>query len=146
HHPMFTNGNHGGYFALEKHLYPIQKKIPMPILWSIVVQVRSQGGVSVQDRYNEIYSNLMDRLQALVKNNKRLVFVSGHDHNMQYIEKDGLFQIVSGAGAKESYAAIGENGLFSTGQQGFAVLDVFEDGSSWVRFYGVGEGLQPELL
>ncbi|WGF92234.1 metallophosphoesterase [Aequorivita marisscotiae] len=146
HHPMFTNGNHGGYFALEKHLYPLQKKIPMPVLASLVVQVRSQGGVSVQDRYNELYNNLMNRLQELVKNNKRLVFVSGHDHNMQYIEKDGLRQIVSGAGAKESYAAIGKDGLFSTGAQGFAVLDVFDDGSSWVRYFVKGENYTPKLL
>jgi hypothetical protein len=146
HHPMFTNGNHGGYFALEKHLYPTQKKIPLPILSSLIVQVRSQGGVSVQDRYNELYNNLMTRLQQLVKNNKRLVFVSGHDHNLQYIEKEGFHQIVSGAGSKESYAATGEDGFFSTGKQGFAVLDVFDDGSSWVRYYVKGENYKPELL
>jgi hypothetical protein len=146
HHPMFTNGNHGGYFALEKHLYPTQKKIPLPILSSLIVQVRSQGGVSVQDRYNELYNNLMTRLQQLVKNNKRLVFVSGHDHNLQYIEKEGFHQIVSGAGSKESYAATGEDGFFSTGKQGFAVLDVFDDGSSWVRYYVKGENYMPELL
>lgn len=146
HHPMFTNGNHGGYFALEKHLYPFQKKIPMPILSSLIVQVRSQGGVSVQDRYNELYNNLMDRLKELVKDNKQLVFVSGHDHNLQYIEKDGLRQIVSGAGSKESYAATGQDGFFSTGAQGFAVLDVFEDGSSWVRYFVDGENNKPKLL
>lgn len=146
HHPMFTNGNHGGYFALEKHLYPFQKKIPLPILSSLVVQIRSQGGVSVQDRYNELYNNLMNRLQKLAKNNKRLVFVSGHDHNLQYIEKDGFSQIVSGAGSKESYAATGNDGFFSTGAQGFAVLDVFEDGSSWVRYYVKGKNFEPELI
>ena len=146
HHPMFTNGNHGGYFALEKHLYPTQKKIPLPILSSLVVQVRSQGGVSVQDRYNELYNNLMNKLQELVKNNKQLVFVSGHDHNLQYIEKDGFHQIVSGAGSKESYAATGEDGFFSTGEQGFAVLDVFEDGSSWVRYFVAGAEERPELI
>ncbi len=146
HHPMFTNGNHGGYFALEKHLYPTQKKIPLPILSSLIVQVRSQGGVSVQDRYNELYNNLMTRLQELAKNNKRLVFVSGHDHNLQYIEKEGFYQIVSGAGSKESYAATGEDGFFSTGKQGFAVLDVFDDGSSWVRYFVKGENYTPELL
>lgn len=146
HHPMFTNGNHGGYFSLEKHLYPFQKKIPLPLLSSLVVQVRSQGGVSVQDRYNELYNNLMNRLQELVKNNKRLVFVSGHDHNLQYIEKDGLRQIVSGAGSKESYAATGKDGFFSTGAQGFAVLDVFEDGSSWVRYFVKGENFQPKMI
>ncbi|HLW33855.1 MAG TPA: metallophosphoesterase [Aequorivita sp.] len=146
HHPMFSNGNHGGYFALEKHLYPFQEKIPLPILSSLVVQIRSQGGVSVQDRYNELYNNLMDRLQQLAKNNKRLILASGHDHNLQYIEKDGFKQIVSGAGSKESYAATGEDGFFSTGAQGFAVLDVFEDGSSWVRYFVAGENLKPELI
>ena len=146
HHPMFTNGNHGGYFALEKHLYPFQKKIPLPILSSLVVQIRSQGGVSVQDRYNELYNNLMNKLQKLAKNNHRLVFVSGHDHNLQYIEKDGFNQIVSGAGSKESYAATGKDGFFSTGSQGFAVLDVFEDGSSWVRYFVKGENFTPQLI
>src|SRR5690554_2886407 len=146
HHPMFTNGNHGGYFALEKHLYPFQKKIPMPVLASLVVQIRSQGGVSVQDRFNELYNNFMVKLQELAKNNKRLVFASGHDHNLQYIEKDGFRQIVSGSGSKESYAAIGDDGYFSTGAQGFAVLDVFKDGSSWVRYFVVGENMQPELI
>lgn len=146
HHPMFTNGNHGGYFALEKHLYPFQKKIPLPVLSSLVVQVRSQGGVSVQDRYNELYNNLMNRLQELVKNNKSVIFASGHDHNLQYIERNGLRQIVSGSGSKESYAAIGQDGFFSTGAQGFAVLDVFEDGSSWVRYFVKDENFQPKMI
>lgn len=146
HHPMYSNGNHGGYFALAKHLYPLQKRIPMPILSSLVVQIRSQGGVSVQDRYNELYNNFMVRLQEMARDNKRLVFVSGHDHNLQYIERDGFRQIVSGAGSKESYAATGQDGYFSTGEQGFAVLDVFKDGSSWVRYFISGENLKPELI
>lgn len=146
HHPMFTNGTHGGYFALEKHLYPFQKKIPMPVLASLVVQIRSQGGVSVQDRYNELYNNFMNELQKMVQNHERLVFVSGHDHNLQYIEKNGLKQIVSGAGSKESYAAVGETGYFSTGMQGFAVLDIFKDGSSSVAYYVADENLEPKLI
>lgn len=146
HHPMFTNGNHGGHFALEKHLFPLQEKIPMPVLASLVVQIRSQGGVSVQDRYNALYNDFMIELQALAVHNKRLVFVSGHDHNLQYIERDGFSQIVSGAGSKESYAATGDDGFFSTGQQGFAVLDVFDDGSSWVRYFVSGENLEPEMI
>ena len=146
HHPMFSNGNHGGYFALDKHLYPLQKKIPMPVLASLVVQIRSQGGVSVQDRYNELYNNFMLRLQEMARDLPRLVLVSGHDHALQYIERDGFKQIVSGAGAKESYAATGEDGYFSTGALGFAVLDVFKDGSSWVRTFVAGEDGKPELL
>ncbi len=146
HHPIFTNGTHGGYFSLQKHLYPLQQKIPMPVLASLVVQIRSQGGVSVQDRYNELYNNFMNEVEALAKNNERIVFASGHEHNLQYIEKNGLKQIVSGAGSKESFAAIGETGFFSTGMMGFAVLDVLKDGSSWVRFFVADEKLEPKLM
>jgi len=135
HHPMFTNGTHGGYFALNKHLYPTQRNLPLPILSSLVVQIRAQGGVSVQDRYNELYNNLMNKLGALAKNSDRIVFASGHEHNLQYIEQNGLKQIVSGSGAKEGGVSLGKDGIFATGAQGFAVLDVFKDGSSWVRYY-----------
>ncbi len=146
HHPMFTNGTHGGYYALKKHLYPTQKKLPLPGLASLVAQVRAQGGVSVQDRYNELYNKFMIRLSEIAKEHGRIVFTSGHEHTLQHIENEGLIQIVSGSGAKESYAALGENGLFSYGGQGFAVLNVFTDGSSYVRYYGVDTALNPKLL
>jgi len=146
HHPMLTNGTHGGYFGAKKHLFPTQKKIPLPVLSSLVAQIRSQGGVSVQDRYNELYNKLMNRLADITKKNDRLVFASGHEHTLQHIEKDGLIQILSGSGSKAGFAALGNDGLFSYGGQGFAVFDVFTDGSSWVRYYGVGENYEPKLM
>lgn len=146
HHPMFSYGTHGGNYALKKHLYPLQKKIPMPGLASLVAQIRSQGGVSVQDRYNELYNELMKKLAVITKKSDRLVFASGHEHTMHHIENDGLIQIQTGNGAKSSFASLGRFGEFSYGGQGFAVMDVFTDGSSWVRYYGVGDDYAPLLL
>ncbi|WP_203296306.1 metallophosphoesterase [Luteirhabdus pelagi] len=147
HHPMFTNGSHGGYFSLEKHLYPTQSKFPLPILASLVAQIRAQGGVSVQDRYNELTNKLMNRLAPLAEKHGKVVIASGHEHTLQYHETDaGLIQIVSGSGAKDSFAALGQHGLFSYGGQGFAVLDLFDDGSSYVRFYGDDGQKKPKLL
>jgi len=146
HHPMFTNGTHGGYFALNKHVYPTQGNLPLPILSSLVVQIRSQGGVSVQDRYNELYNNLMNRLAAIAKKSDRIVFASGHEHTQQYIEQNGLKQIVTGSGSKGGGASLGKEGLFATGKQGFAVVNIFTDGSSWVRFYGAGKDYEPKIL
>ncbi len=146
HHPMYTNGTHGGYDALKKHLYPLKKKIPMPILASLAVQARAQGGVSVQDRFNERYSKLMTRLGNIAREHPRLVFASGHEHSLHHIEKDGLVQIQSGSGSKESAGALGQAGLFSYGGHGFAVMTVFKDGSTWVRYFGVAEGKKPILL
>ena len=30
HHPLQTNGSHGGQFSLEKQLFPLEQKIPLP--------------------------------------------------------------------------------------------------------------------
>jgi len=145
HHPMYTNGSHGGQFGIEKHLYPIQKKIPMPGFASLVVQIRSQGGVSIQDRYNELYNDLMDRLETLATENGNIIFVSGHEHTMQYIDNGNVKQIVSGSGSKASFANLKNHGVFSYGLQGFAVFTVFKDGSSWVQIFG-SENNKPHIL
>lgn len=145
HHPMYTNGIHGGKFALNKHLYPTQSGIPIPILSSLVTQIRTQGGVSIQDRYNELYNDLMKRVETLATESGNIVFVSGHEHTLQYIETEYIKQIVSGSGSKESYVALSDNGHFSSGEQGFAVYTVFKDGGSWVQFYGAKDGV-PNLL
>ncbi len=147
HHPMYTNGVHGGKFALDKHLYPSQQKLPLPILASLVTQVRTQGGVSKQDRFNEKYNELMKRLRAISKDVKKSIFVSGHEHGLQYIEHEEVKQIVSGSGSKSSYAFLGADGLFSSDYEGFARLDIFEDGSSFVRYYGTNQETgEPELF
>ena len=145
HHPMYTNGTHGGAFAIEKHLFPFQSKIPLPGFASLVTQVRGQGGVSIQDKVNKRYTELMDRLATLSYDTNKVIFVSGHEHSLQYIEHDGIKQIVSGAGAKKSAARLRNDGLFAYGGQGFAVLDVYEDGASEVRYYSAKNGT-PELL
>ena len=140
HHPMYTNGIHGGKYGVRKQLYPTQGSVPLPVLASLVTQIRSQGGVSIQDRYNKQYNELMQRISVLAKDTDKVIFASGHEHSIQYIEHDGIKQIVSGAGAKNSAAALGDDGLFSYGGQGFAVLDIYEDESSSVRFYAANEG------
>ncbi|MBU3821084.1 metallophosphoesterase [Flavobacteriaceae bacterium XHP0103] len=146
HHPMYTNGTHGGHFAASKHLFPFQKKIPLPVLGSLITQIRTQGGVSVQDRYNERYNELMRRLETIAFDANNVVFVSGHEHNLQYIESNAIRQIVSGSGSKESPVTIDRNGLFSYGKQGFAELIVYKDGSSWVKMYGVENGKAKRLF
>ena len=145
HHPMYTNGTHGGFYDASKHLYPTQKKIPLPVISSLLTQVRSQGGVSIQDRYNERYNELMNRIETMALEYDNIVFASGHEHSLQYIENNGIKQIVSGSGAKKSAAALSKNGLFSVGQQGFAQLSIYKDGSTWVSIY-VSELGEPKLM
>ncbi len=136
HHPMYTNGIHGGKHSVKNHIFPTKSKIPLPIIGSLITQIRSQGGVTRQDRYNKQYNKLMKRLSTIARDHDRIIFASGHEHSLQYIDNDGLKQIVSGSGSKVSAASLGNDGLFSYPGQGIAVLDVYTDGSSNVRFYG----------
>jgi len=145
HHPMYTNGTHGGFYDASKHLYPTQGNIPLPILASLLTQVRTQGGVSIQDRFNERYNELMNRIETMALEYNNIVFASGHEHSLQYIENNGIKQIVSGSGAKTSAAALSKNGLFSVGKQGFAALTIYKDGSTWVSIYVSVNG-EPKLM
>ena len=145
HHPMYTNGTHGGFFSAAKHLYPFQSKIPMPGIASLIAQIRTQGGVSTQDRFNERYNELMNRLETLIFGYKNLIVVSGHEHSLQYIEDKYIKQIVSGAASKKSDATLSDNGLFSYPNQGFSEFIIYKDGSSWVQFFGL-ENNKPKLV
>ena len=145
HHPVYTNGVHGGQYSFDRHIYPSQKKIPVPILGSLATLIRTTGGVSIQDAQNNRYKSLADRLSTIAQSAERLIFVSGHEHSLQYIVHDSIRQVVSGSGSKASYATLSNDGLFAYNGQGFAVLDVFEDGSSWISFYG-NEDNKPKLL
>jgi hypothetical protein len=146
HHPMFTNGTHGGFLAPDKHLFPFQSKFPLPVVATLIAQIRLQGGVSIQDRYSKRYNELMKRLATLTTDTKKAIVVSGHEHSLQFIDHNGIKQVVSGAGAKASAAKLSDDGLFSYGGQGFAVLDVLKDGSSQVRYYAAENGEPTELF
>lgn len=136
HHPLDTYGPHGGYFAAEKHLFPFQKKIPLPGIASLIALVRQNGGVSPQDLQNTYYRDFTNRIKTMLREAPvKAVFVSGHEHNLQYIDGGFFKQVVSGSGSKTAAARLTNDAEFTYGKQGFAVLDVYKDGSSAVRYY-----------
>jgi len=128
HHPMFTNGSHGGQYSFGSHLTPV------PVLGTLKNIIRKTGGVTTTDNQNKLYREFKERIVTLSQENEKVVFVSGHDHNLQYIVQDNLPQIISGSGSKTNPTR-NIDGEFSAGIQGYARLDVFKNGSSYVRFY-----------
>lgn len=129
HHPMYTNGAHGGQYSFASHMKPL------PVLGTVKNIVRKTSGVANVDLQNKRYNEFKKRLVTISQENKKVVFVSGHEHNLQYLVEDNLHQIVSGSGSKVSATRNIGGGQFSYGTQGFARLDVYENGSSYVRFY-----------
>lgn len=126
HHPMLTNGSHGGYFSLRNHLFPY-KNVPLPVLGTIGNYLRKTSGASPADMQHTYYRMMVDRLKTLTKNQQQVVFVSGHEHNLQYIEDDGIKQLISGAGSKTEEARKVQPTSYSLGNLGFATLKIYKD-------------------
>ena len=125
---MFSNGAHGGQFSFKSHMLPI------PILGSLKNIVRETSGLTNTDLSNRHYNELKKYVVAVAQQNDKVILLSGHEHSMQYIYKDNIPQIVSGAGSKTTAVRNTNHGKYAHAEQGFAVLDVYTDGSSIVRF------------
>jgi hypothetical protein len=147
HHPPYTYGPHGGYYSAKQHLFPLTQLsknlyIPLPGLGSFFALLRGSLG-STQDTPHQDYKDLKRTLLNPAKINGSFIFVSGHDHNMQYIEEDRQQFIISGAGSKNSPVALGKGSEFAFGdkkEQGFAQLDFYKDGSAWVQYWVTDPG------
>lgn len=136
HHPLLSNGTHGGQFSLEKQLFPLEQKIPFPLIGSLINLIRKTSGINPQDIQNKQYTLFVKRVKTLIQSQDNVIVVSGHDHNLQYIDKDNIKQIISGAGSKSEAAKAVFPNDFSYGGNGFAALNIYENGSAKVLFYG----------
>lgn len=138
HHPMFSYGPHGGQYSFKKHFYPRNSgKVPLPVLGTLINILRRTTGASIADMQNKRYNQLKKRILTLAQFSEKVIFASGHEHTLQYIVEENTPQIVSGSGAKTGESRLLNGGRFSTGQMGYAILNVYKDGSSKVDFFGV---------
>jgi hypothetical protein len=145
HHPLMSNGTHGGQFSLEKQLFPLEQKIPLPIIGSFINLLRKTSGVSPQDIQNKQYTIYAKRIKTLLQKQKNVIVVSGHDHNLQYVNKENIQQIISGAGSKSEAARAINPTEFSYGGNGYATLTLFKSGDAKVAFFG-NENNKEKLL
>jgi len=150
HHPLRSNGIHGGNTDFRSHIFPIPgkgKNIPLPIIGSVYQFLRSSIG-SRQDIAGGIYKQLDEVMVPTAQNLGEFVFAAGHEHTLQYFNEKSTKQhfIVSGSGSKESPLTEGKGMTFGYGKQGFSKVNYYEDGSAWVEFWAVTEGGEGELV
>ncbi|UBM61159.1 BamA/TamA family outer membrane protein [Candidatus Sulfidibacterium hydrothermale] len=107
HHPLYSVGEHGGYFPAYDLLFPLLDfyswaYIPLPGF--IYVGYRKYLG-DIQDFAHPVYKEFRKTMLSIFKRYPDVIYAAGHEHNLEYISKDSLFHIISGAGGKATYIA-----------------------------------------
>jgi len=97
--------------------------------------IKKVAGFSDQTYQNAEQSRLHNILEATAREFDDVIFVSGNDQNLQYLDHHEVPQIISGAAAKTQKARAEKKGHFASDKNGYAKLILFKDGSSLVRFY-----------
>ena len=152
-YPVFTPGNHDWAHGINGITLHLLMDHMAGILLSGNILYRRNccfpvffGGYSdrlfhvlPQDKENKKYQRLTKTLLAGVNANRNVIFVSGHEHKLQYLESGNHKFIVSGSGSKTSAVGMGKESLFSSSSVGFSTLSFFENGETWVTFYQVAE-------
>jgi len=142
HHPMFSNGPHGGEYSFKSHLKPL------PVLGTLKNIIRKTSGVSPADQSHWRYREFVHQVSTLTMLHKRCVLVSGHEHSLQYLTaaNGNIKQIISGAGSKSSPTRLSKNtlsfiggetsyqGHYTSGNLGYAVLDIHKNKKTTVNF------------
>ncbi|GMQ80835.1 MAG: metallophosphoesterase [Rhodothermia bacterium] len=144
HHPIRSNGRHGGHFSIKDHLFPLTALkdgwyVPLPIIGSLYpILRRAMGGP--QDFSHPKYRSLISALDAIFKTHEsRLIYAAGHEHNLQYFYEDHVHHVVSGAGSKSDYVAAGRNARFTYGGKGFIRIRFYANGEMWLEAWGSDE-------
>lgn len=139
HHPLYSNGNHGGKFTPKDHLFPLTAKkknnyIPFPIIGSIYPFYRKYIG-HPQDIPHPVYTDMKNKLVKAMNEYDNVIYIAGHEHSLQYTKKNNIHHIVSGAGNKLTHLQFNNNLNFGAKERGFNKLSYYENGEMWMEFY-----------
>lgn len=139
HYPFMSLGEYGGNFGLKKQLFPLtdfdpKLYVPLPVLGNLYTAFRQNIGTR-KDIVNQQFDGLREGLQELIQDNHSLMYLSGHESNMQILHLGDNYLINSGAIGKNNYVAKAHTPDFSLNHQGLIELVYKEHGDIFANIY-----------
>lgn len=136
HHPIESHGEHGGFFELKDHLFPLQKLyswlwLPLPGIGSLYPLSR-MWGISDQDFSGTNNTIMRMKLDSVLSQHNVLIYAAGHEHTLQVMNKRAHhYYLVSGNGIQNHSEALttGKNTLLASRYEGFMRVDFSINGS-----------------
>ncbi|GHA60122.1 metallophosphoesterase [Pontibacter akesuensis] len=143
HHPLYSNALHGGKFTVKQHIFPLTAMhkriyIPLPLFGSVYPFYRRFFG-AYEDMSHRKYKQMRKRLLRIFHRYNNLIYVAGHDHNLQHFEVQNNHYIVSGSGSKTAFVKKGGKATFTLEALGFFVVNFYANGQAWLECRTVAE-------
>ncbi len=137
HHPLYSAGKHGGYFPVSYLLFPlrdINSGLYIPLPGFLYPGYRKHIG-NIQDLAHPQYKEFRENLTAIFKQYPNIIYAAGHEHNLQYLNKDSLHHIISGGGGKGDFVAKRKKKAdFGFAGSGFCKLSFLKNGDVYMQF------------
>lgn len=139
HHPIISVGNHGGYFSLKDHIFPLTALqrglyLPLPIVGSLYPLYR--GGIgSKHDFGYPRYKKLRDDLFTAFEGYNNVVYASAHEHNLQYFKYEKQDYIISNSSNDVRWAGRKNKAHFTYADKGFVKLSYLQNGEVWMEIF-----------
>jgi hypothetical protein len=150
HHPLRSNGPHGGFVDLRVHLFPlvmfgtyvpmVAHWIPIPVLGTIMGESRAWFSPNPQDMSSGANEHMRSELlramdEPAADGAAPLLYAAGHEHSLQVFRsgRGPRYLLVSGLGSHRKALPVGRDGdsLFAHSNAdtpGFAKIDFLRDG------------------
>ncbi|MGL1884999.1 MAG: metallophosphoesterase [Reichenbachiella sp.] len=148
HHPLYSNGQHGGNFKVKDHIFPLtalDKKayVPLPGIGSIYPFYRKFIGIN-QDIVNPTYSNMKNDMEAEMNEFYNIIYASGHEHNLQYVHEDNIHHVISGSASKVTPMKFNNGIDFGAEKKGYSKISYYENGEIWLDFVTIDDKTSKE--
>lgn len=136
HYPLFSAGRHGGHFPFKQKIFPltaVKKRLFVPLPGFLYTGYRRFLGAG-RDLSHPEYKDYRSFMFEILKEAENVVFVSGHEENLQYKHNADDHFIISGAAGTTGYVTECKDADFASSKQGFAKLIYLKNGEVWLEF------------
>ncbi len=143
HHPMFSDGIHGGHIPFKNHIFPLTEAneslyIPLPVIGSISPFYRSVIG-NIQDIQHPKYKAIRNAMVGMFEKYPHTIHAAGHEHTLQLFQKNNVNYIVSGSGSKTTHVKKEGKAEYAASKNGFVIVDYYDNGDIVSEYWTVDE-------
>ena len=129
HHPAISNGNFGGRVSARQHIKP-------PVIGTFIAAYHQNIG-SPRDMAYPPYTEFANHMKYLMEDYAPFIYASSHDFNLQALEFENSYQIISGAITKKSSSGKTKNTVYHSNSFGFVKLAYYDDGRVTMDAYEI---------